>query len=337
MPSTTVVEEVESGLHRIAVPTPFLVGRVNLYLFMGPPLTLVDTGPNSGTTLDALERSLAELDLSVDDIRRVVLTHQHVDHIGLAGVIANRGSAEVLMLDTLAPYLADWQTSAELDDQMAAEAMTRNGLPRSTGEAVKQVAKAYRAFGDSVLATTSFAPGDSVEIGGVAFKAHWRPGHSPTDTIFIREDGLMIGGDHLLPEISSNPVLSRDFLTPAKEGEPLARYRSLPAYLESMRATREMPITKVLPGHGPVFEGHAELIDSRFASHEKRAQKMLSALDAGPANALQVAQAIWGEVAAAQPFLTFSEVLGHMDVLAEEGHVVETLSADGDSWLFERA
>jgi glyoxylase-like metal-dependent hydrolase (beta-lactamase superfamily II) len=146
----------------------------------------------------------------------------------------------------------------------------------------------------------------------------------------------MIGGDHLLPEISSNPVLSRDFLTQAKEGEPLARYRSLPAYLDSMRATRDMAITKVLPGHGPVFEGHAELIDSRFASHDKRADKMLSALDAGPANALQVAQAIWGEVAAAQPFLTFSEVLGHMDVLAEEGQVEETLSADGDSWLFER-
>jgi glyoxylase-like metal-dependent hydrolase (beta-lactamase superfamily II) len=308
---------------------------VNLYLFMGPPLTLVDTGPNSGTTLDALERSLADLNLTINDIERVVLTHQHVDHIGLAGVIANRGSAEVLMLNTLTPYLADWQKSAELDDQMAAEAMTRNGLPRATGDAVKQVAKAYRAFGDSVAATTSFAPGDKVEIGGVPFEAHWRPGHSPTDTIFVREDGLMIGGDHLLPEISSNPVLSRDFLTAQNDSQPLRRYRSLPAYLDSMRATHEMDISRVLPGHGPVFEGHAELIDNRLTGHDKRATRMLAALENGPANALQVAHAIWGEIAAAQPFLTFSEVLGHMDVLADEGKVVETPSADGESWLFQ--
>lgn len=336
MPATTVVEEVADGIHRIAVPTPFLVGRVNLYLVAGPPLTLVDTGPNSGTTLDTLERALSELGHTVDDIRRVVLTHQHVDHIGLAGVIANRGSAEVLMPSNLKAYLSDWAASAELDDEMAAQTMTRNGLPKSTGDAVKQVARAYRAFGDSVAATGTFSDGDQIIIGDMEFAVHWRPGHSPTDTVFVRADGLTIAGDHLLPEISSNPVLSRDFVTD-QQSTDLVRFRSLPAYVASLKATREMNLGQILPGHGPVFTGHAELINERLEMHDRRAVKMLNALESGPANALQIARSIWGDIAVAQPFLTFSEVLGHMDMLMDEGKVVETLAPDSDSYLFALA
>lgn len=336
MPPRTIVEKVEDGILRIAVPTPFLVGRVNLYLFAGPPLTIVDTGPNSGTTLDTLERALAEISLTVDDIKKVVLTHQHVDHIGLAAIIANRGSAEVLMPRLLEAYLADWAASAELDDEMAAAAMTRHGLPRSIGDAVKQVARAYRAFGDSVEASGTFDDGDSVEIGDMTFTAHWRPGHSPTDTILVRDDGLTLAGDHLLPEISSNPVLSRDFISPKSSNE-LIRYRSLPAYVASLNATRKMPLTTVLPGHGSPFSGHVELINERMEMHTERSEKMLEALAPGPANALEIAKAIWGDIAQAQPFLTFSEVLGHMDVLIDEGRVKEIQTEDGKSWLFAAA
>lgn len=333
MAATTVVEEVEPGLHRIAVPTPFLVGRVNLYLVEGPDLTIVDTGPNSGTTLDTLERALAELGHRLDDIRKVVLTHQHVDHIGLAGVIANRGAAEVAMPRVLQTYLHDWAASAELDDEMAAATMTRHGLPKSTGDAVKQVARAYRAFGDSVSASSTFEDGDSISIGGMEFTSYWRPGHSPTDHIFVRSDGLTLAGDHLLPEISSNPVLSRDFITESASDE-LVRFRSLPAYIASLEATREMDLGSVLPGHGPVFEDHRALITERLEMHEKRSDKMLDALENGPANALEIARAIWGDIAVAQPFLTFSEVLGHMDVLTDLGRVVEVEAESADSYLF---
>ena len=336
MAAQTIVEEVEPGLYRVAVPTPFLVGRVNLYVALAGKVTIVDTGPNSGTTLDTLERGLAEIGIGLEAIERVVLTHQHVDHIGLAGVIANRGGAEVVMPNSLEHYLSDWAASAELDDEMAAQTMTRHGLPRSTGEAVKQVARAYRAFGDSVAATETFSDGDQVAIGDTDFQVHWRPGHSPTDHILVRSDGLTVAGDHLLPEISSNPVLSRDFVSDQGSKE-LTRYRSLPAYVASLQATRDMPLTKILPGHGPVFEGHFDLIEERLQMHDKRALKMLEALQAGPANTLEIARSIWGDIAVAQPFLTFSEVLGHMDVLMNEGKVTETLAPDKESWLFQLA
>src|SRR5215211_748076 len=93
-----------AGIHRIAVPTPFAVGRVNVYLIEDEPLTLVDTGPNSGSSLDVLERGLRALGHSIADLRRIVVTHQHIDHIGLVKIIAGRSPAEVVALDRLVPF-----------------------------------------------------------------------------------------------------------------------------------------------------------------------------------------------------------------------------------------
>ena len=73
----------------LAIPTPFAVGRVNCYLIEDEPLTLVDTGPNSGKALDELEHQLAELGHSIEDLELVIITHQHIDHLGLIEIIAD--------------------------------------------------------------------------------------------------------------------------------------------------------------------------------------------------------------------------------------------------------
>ena len=72
----------------MAIPTPFMVGRVNCYLIEDDPLTLVDTGPNSGKALDCLERELASHGRRIEDLGRIVITHQHLDHMGLLDVLA---------------------------------------------------------------------------------------------------------------------------------------------------------------------------------------------------------------------------------------------------------
>ncbi|HEY8778263.1 MAG TPA: MBL fold metallo-hydrolase, partial [Solirubrobacterales bacterium] len=73
----------EEGIHQLRIPTPFAVGRVNCYLIEDKPLTLVDTGPNSGKALDELQRQLADHGHSIADLELVILTHQHIDHLGL--------------------------------------------------------------------------------------------------------------------------------------------------------------------------------------------------------------------------------------------------------------
>ena len=310
-------------IHALAVPTPFAVGRVNCYLIEDDPLTLVDTGPNSGKALDALEAALREHGRRIEDLERIVLTHQHMDHLGLVGILARRSEAEVVALDVLAPVVEDFRGYAERDDELAGAIMLRNGIPRDVVTVLRSLSQAFRAWGGSAPVTRRLADGERLEFAGRGFEALHRPGHSPSDTLFWdAEHELLIGGDHLLAQISSNPLIQRPL--GGRSGEPAAgRPRALVTYLESLRLTRELPARTVLTGHGEPVSDHVALIDERFSLHERRARKIARLLADGPRTAYEIAHALWGNVAVTQAYLTLSEVLGHTDLLAERGVVRE--------------
>ncbi len=105
-------EIVDSGISLMRIPTPFAVGRVNCWLIEDEPLTLLDTGPNSGTALDELEHQLLALGHRIEDIELVVISHQHIDHLGLASIVARRSGAEVAAIEPLVPYLESYSASA---------------------------------------------------------------------------------------------------------------------------------------------------------------------------------------------------------------------------------
>jgi glyoxylase-like metal-dependent hydrolase (beta-lactamase superfamily II) len=312
------------GIHRLAIPTPFAVGRVNCWLIDDDPLTLVDTGPNSGKALDELERALAGHGRRIEDLERVVITHQHIDHEGLVAIIARRSGAEICALDRLAPMLADFGATMERDDELAEALMLRHGIPRDVVTALRSMSRAFRAWGSAVQVTHPVADGGTLGFAGRTLHVHHRPGHSPTDTIFHdRERGVVIGGDHLIKHISSNPLISMP--VGGKSGEPAAgRPRALLTYMRSLRETQAMDdVDVVLAGHGDDVTDHKALIDERFALHERRAAKIAGLLAAEPLSAYEIAQSLWGNVAVTQAYLTLSEVLGHVDLLAERGEVSE--------------
>jgi glyoxylase-like metal-dependent hydrolase (beta-lactamase superfamily II) len=166
--------------------------------------------------------------------------------------------------------------------------------------------------------------GERLEFRDRTLTVHHRPGHSPTDTVFHDADRrMLIAADHLLPHISSNPLITR----PLDEGAQ--RPHALETYIASLRLTREMDLDIVLPGHGDPFTGHAELIDKRFALHERRAEKLYGLIAERPRTAYELAQALWGNIAVTQAFLTLSEVLGHTDLLVAEGRVAVEAHAEG--------
>src|SRR3954464_5458493 len=109
----------DAGIRCLPIPTPFAVGRVNCYLLEDEPLTLLDTGPNSGKALDELERALAAHGHRVEDLGLIVLSHQHMDHLGLASIVARRSGAEVAGLDELAPWAAAYGRNMAADDDFA--------------------------------------------------------------------------------------------------------------------------------------------------------------------------------------------------------------------------
>jgi glyoxylase-like metal-dependent hydrolase (beta-lactamase superfamily II) len=310
-------------IHTLSIPTPFMVGRVNCYLIEDEPLTLVDTGPNSGKALDELEQALADHGRRIEDLERIVITHQHIDHLGLVDILARRSGAEVCALDLLAPVIENFAAAAEHDDELAEALMLRHGIPRDVVTALRAVSRSFRAWGGSTAVTRPLPDGSDLEFAGRTLVVLHRPGHSPSDTLFWdRERGVLLGGDHLIAHISSNPLISRPL--GGRSGEPgSGRPRALLTYMRSLRETRDMDFEVVLPGHGDPVTDHVKLIDDRFALHDRRARKIGGLIEERPRSAYEIAQALWGNVAVTQAYLTLCEVLGHVDLLVEEGRVTE--------------
>ena len=307
-----------AGIHRIAIPTPFAVGRVNVYLLKDDPLTLVDAGPNSGTSFDELQRGIAGLGHALEDIELVILTHQHIDHLGLVSLVASHSGAEVAAIDVAVPYVENFSLEAQADDDFARDIMLRHGIPEDVVFALQSVSRAFRAWGARVEVTRPLRDGEALALRDRTLHVHHRPGHSPTDTVFHdRDRRILIAADHLLGHISSNPLITRP-----RDGST-ERPQALVQYLDSLAATRAMEVDLVLPGHGDPVTNHRELIDQRFSLHRRRADKIQRLLEERPRSAYEIAQALWGNIAVTQAYLTLSEVLGHVDLLLNAGRACE--------------
>jgi glyoxylase-like metal-dependent hydrolase (beta-lactamase superfamily II) len=327
-PEEALREAQAEGIRRLEIPTPFAVGRVNCYLLEDDPLTLVDTGPNSGKSLDELQRQLDEAGHAIDDIELVIITHQHIDHLGLVDIIASRSGAEVAAIDVVVPFVERYGEDAERDDEFAGGLMRRYGIPDDVVSALRSVSASFRGWGAAATVTRPLADGERLELRDRALSVQLRPGHSPSDTVFWdAEREILICADHLIAHISSNPLLSRPL-----DGST-ERPKALVTYLASLARTRELPARILLPGHGDPITDHVALIDERFALHRRRADKLQRLIAERPRTAYELAQEMWGNVAVTQAFLTLSEVVGHVDLLIDAGLVRE--AEEGDLVRFE--
>jgi glyoxylase-like metal-dependent hydrolase (beta-lactamase superfamily II) len=313
------------GVHRLELPTPFRVGPVSLWLLEGDPLTLVDAGPRADDARAALDDGLARLGRRVEDLELVVLTHQHHDHVGLAEEIRARSGARVAATPALARYLAGYERGMDRNDAYAAGLMARHGIDAGTAEALDGVSRSFRHFSGGCAVDELLAPGGEVVAGGRRWRVWERPGHSPTDTVLHdAAGGVLAGGDHLLERTSSSPVGH----APIDDRDPVAvaagpdRPRPLVDLVASLRETAAMAVEVVLPGHGEAFGGHRDVAERRIAMHERRAQRILRAVD-GRRTAHGIAAHLWPDLPLTHAYVVLCEVLGHLDLLAAGGHVRE--------------
>lgn len=330
-PAGTLRAVVPGGVHRLELPTPFAIGPVSSYVLCGEPVTLVDPGPRRHGTRAALEAGLRDVGLRVEDVELLVLTHQHHDHVGLAAEVRERSGARVAATAALARYLADFDAAMDRDDAYAVATMTRHGIDEDARRTLEDVSLSFRRYSAGVAVDVLLADGDEVVAGGRALGVLERPGHSPTDTVFLDPaERVLVGGDHLLERISSNPIAH----APIEGDDPAAvaarpdRPRPLVTYLASMRATATLDVATVLPGHGTPFGGHRELVDKREEMHRRRARGILRAVD-GRRTASDIADQLWRSLPVTQAYLALSEVLAHLDLLERDGLVREAERDDG--------
>lgn len=320
-PSIPSTVREQGGLVRIALPTPWAVGDVNAYLVETDPLTLVDTGPATALALETLEAGLASRGHRVEDLERIVLTHHHLDHFGLAAQLVRRSGAEVHAFGGIADWLGDYGGRAAQEMRFVEKRLIRHGLPPEVAFGARAADAMLRGYGESVAVTHPLAEGDVLAFADREWQVHHRPGHSTSDTVFHDPAArTLVGGDHLLANVSSNALIHEP-LRAGEEADPTLRLTPLRDYRASLALTREMDLDLVLGGHGDPITEHRALIDTRSTATEKRLERIVDEIAAGNATAFEIGRTMWGRTAYVQVHLVMSEVVGHLELLEGDGRI----------------
>lgn len=316
------------GVHRLVVPIPFEEeGPVSCFVVENGPelggVTLFDAAVHTEAAARFLLDALGRLGLGPQDVRRVVISHGHLDHYGNA----RRLDAPVLA------HRADWNKIAPTPEEAAARDDLHRRLYRALGVDDARLAVLERGW--QWLKTMAVAPeagrmqpveeGDRLAFARFEAEVLHLPGHTPgMICLWVPEAGLLFSSDHLLEHTSPNPVME-----PGPSGID-DKPRSLERYLESVARTRALPVRWVAPGHGPLFDGHVAHIDRLLGFYERRQEKMVDWLIAHPgATAVEVGAALFPRALDRALFLVLSEVLGNLEVLETAGRVRRAPDADG--------
>ncbi|MCX7682272.1 MAG: MBL fold metallo-hydrolase [Anaerolineae bacterium] len=308
-------------LHPFSLPTPFPVGPVNVYLAEGEPLTLVDAGPHYDPARQALEEALAGLGYRVADLQRIVITHAHADHYGLAAELAEVSGAEVLAHAASIPWMSDEEGFRRL--AFYGEVMIWAGVPQEMLTRLASLRAGTSRYTRPLVPKRTLVDGDLITLGGEAWTVLHTPGHAGgLICLHQPERRLLLSSDHLLRYISSNPILE-----PPGPGEKTWP-RRLVEYMAQLNRVAALDLALTLPGHGPPLTDHRALIQERLAFHEQRAAHILDLLRAGPLTAHSLAQALFPTGDIVNYFLALSEVIGHLQWLEVSGRAT-CYEADG--------
>lgn len=312
------------GLYQIALPTPFPVGDVNCFLAVGEPLTLIDCGVKSQPSRTALEAALDSLGYHLADIQRLVITHHHTDHCGLAGELVAESGAEVWAHPRSVPWVEDPAGARAASREFLVGVHRAAGVPDEKIEAMANLNRYFESLQSQTRVTHTINEGDTLQMGGLMWRVYHTPGHAGDQVCFYQpERGVLLSADHVLKKTSSNPLIE----APDTPGGP--RPQRLLEYMHHLERIAALNPNIAYGGHGDPVTDVPGLVAERLAMHARRADRLHGFLCEGPRTVYELGQKMFARAGDSELFLVISEVIGHLDMLIRAGRVRKTHPQQG--------
>ena len=322
--------EVAPGVLWLRMPLPFALNHINLWALEDEDgWTLVDTGISDDITRGLWEQLFAG-PLAGRKVVRLIVTHYHPDHAGLAGWLSERFGVELWM--TRAEWLYARMLRSDTDAAMIEGQAAFYLQAGASAEYIEGVRRAGAVYAERVSTIPRvyrrIHGGDEINIGGRRWRVVIGLGHAPEHAcLFCAEENLLIGGDMVLPRITPNVSVWAN----EPEANPLADF------LSSLRGIRALPAeTLVLPSHNEPFRGLHERIDEVGHHHEERLEKLASLIEE-PRTAMDVARGLFTRpLDQHQTGFAIGETLAHIHMLCDRGGATREAGADG-AWRYRRS
>jgi glyoxylase-like metal-dependent hydrolase (beta-lactamase superfamily II) len=306
------------GVTRVPVPVPFVEagGPANVYVIEEADggLALFDAGIGTREGRDALLAGFRALGRSLGEVRRIFISHGHIDHYGYARAAQEESGAPVYCHPRDHGKVTGRGRDPASLERYAAY-LERLGAPRELLAHVRIHFQDVQRMARPLEQVEPLAEGDRLRFARFSADVLHLPGHTPgLVCLWAAAERVLFSDDHLLERVSPNPLLDL-------EGKAEPEHKALCAYLRSTARVRDLPVSLVAPGHGDVFTGHAEVIDRLLHFYGKRQSLLLDLLREGDATPADLAPRLFPRAKPSQLYLVLSEVMGNLEVLEERGKI----------------
>jgi glyoxylase-like metal-dependent hydrolase (beta-lactamase superfamily II) len=310
------VVRVPSNVHQILLENTAFEGRNAIYLLQGDgPTTLVDVGVSTPRTRAALDAALDAFDRTIADVERVVITHWHHDHSGLAGEIQDESGADVYVHEADAALVAHEEDAVAAYREHEKALWDEWGMPEDKQRALATFLERHDDIRGSPVDVTPVTEGDTIEAGDQQLEVVHLPGHAAglCGFVFEREGRReAFVGDAILPKY-----------TPNVGGADIRVDHPLAAYLSSLDRIVDLDLDRAWPGHrGCIFDPTGRALDIA-QHHVDRESRVIAALETlGPATPWEVSAELFGTLEQIHIMHGPGEAYAHLDHLVYEGELV---------------
>jgi glyoxylase-like metal-dependent hydrolase (beta-lactamase superfamily II) len=289
----------------------------NVYAVGSGPITLVDTGPKFPGSFETLRAEFHRNGRDLTDIERIVFTHGHVDHFGLAARIREETGRPVpcFVHSEDAWRVAAETCQEEMFDEAGERLMALVDMPLEEVAKVRERFSLFAMLCDPVPDAKPMEEGDVFEGDDYHLRVIHTPGHTPgTCCLYETTRKILYSGDHIIKHITPNPLfeIRKDILRDPD-------YRSLKAYIRSLEKLKGMDVRYVFSGHGEFIEDLPGLISSYREHHRERMERIWRALRRRSRPLYHIVGEVFDFVPEYDGFLAISEIMVHLEVLIEEG------------------